>query len=292
MRNGYILKSASSPQDIDLEKINLYTRRKFSAEELYTFRVVLCDNDIDRDFEQFSTDSLGTLAQLFCGKTGIFNHSFDAKGQSARIYDAAVEAVPGRTTRSGEPYKRLVAKAYMLRTKGNEDLILEIDGGIKKEVSVGCAMGKAVCSVCGADLRQAPCGHRPGEEYGGKLCWRVLSDPQDAYEWSFVTVPAQREAGVTKGLCGPGGRKDTDDAVLGRLCREALLKRAQTALHVLTPGLSPDAAAHMAAGLSPSELLSAGEALLQAASKKVPLTPQLAPEKSQKPAQSLDAFLI
>ena len=32
-----------------LDKINALTRRKFKAEELYTFPVVLCHNDIDRD---------------------------------------------------------------------------------------------------------------------------------------------------------------------------------------------------------------------------------------------------
>ena len=31
-----------------------------------------------------------------------------------------------------------------------------------------------------------------------KRCHVVLSDVTDAYEWSFVAVPAQREAGVTK----------------------------------------------------------------------------------------------
>lgn len=32
----------------DLEQINRLTRREFSQEELYCFRVVLCDNDVDR----------------------------------------------------------------------------------------------------------------------------------------------------------------------------------------------------------------------------------------------------
>ena len=33
-----------------LDKINSLTRRKFKAEELYTFPVTLCGNEIDRDF--------------------------------------------------------------------------------------------------------------------------------------------------------------------------------------------------------------------------------------------------
>ena len=38
----------------------------------------------------------------------------------------------------------------------------------------------------------------PGKSYDGKVAFTVLSDAMDAYEWSFVAVPAQREAGVVK----------------------------------------------------------------------------------------------
>ena len=51
---------------------------------------------------------------------------------------------------------------------------------------------------CGKDGRTEPCAHIKGREYGGKLCHRILCDPTDAYEWSFVAVPAQPAAGVTK----------------------------------------------------------------------------------------------
>ena len=74
----------------------------------------------------------------------------------------------------------------------NKDIILELDSGIKKEVSVGCSMGKSVCSICGSDFKS--CSHIKGKGYGGKLCYAVLSKPKDAYEWSFVAVPAQRSA--------------------------------------------------------------------------------------------------
>lgn len=57
MKEGYLLKRKTehgvvSPQE--LEKINQYTRREFQAQELYTFSVVLCDNQVDRDFECFT----------------------------------------------------------------------------------------------------------------------------------------------------------------------------------------------------------------------------------------------
>ena len=101
-------------------------------------------------------------------------------------------------TEAGEGKCYLKGWAYMLRTEGNKDLIAEIQGGIKKEVSVGCSVEKAVCSVCGAE--GGKCGHEKGKTYEGKTCWMELQGAKDAYEWSFVAVPAQRKAGVMKGM--------------------------------------------------------------------------------------------
>ena len=133
------------------------------------------------------------------GKTGIFDHNPRGENQTARIFETAVETDQGRLTAAGEPYAALRAWAYMVRCDKNADLILEIDAGIKKEVSVGCAVERAECSICGADVRERPCSHEAGQEYGGALCWHELRNPTDAYEWSFVAVPAQKRAGVTKG---------------------------------------------------------------------------------------------
>lgn len=180
----------------DLEQINQLTRREFSQEELYCFRVVLCDNDVDRQMERFDEETLEQLARMFVGKTGICDHQPKTANQLARIYQAQVEYFPGKTNLLGEPYCAVVAKAYMVRTESNRDLILEIEAGIKKEVSVGCAMGRKVCSVCGEEY--GTCGHRKGEHYDGTLCCAILKEPMDAYEFSFVAVPAQREAGVLK----------------------------------------------------------------------------------------------
>lgn len=182
----------------ELEEIARYSRRRLTAEEVYTFPLVLCDNDLDRDCECFTDEALEKLAGLFCGKTGIFDHDPRGEKQTARIYRCRVETEEGRLNHRGEPYKALRAWAYMVRTAANADLILEIEGGIKKEVSVGCAVAGSYCSVCGADRRENPCGHQPGKKYGGVMCYTLLDNPTDAYEWSFVAVPAQPAAGVTK----------------------------------------------------------------------------------------------
>ncbi|MBQ1805448.1 MAG: hypothetical protein II010_06050, partial [Oscillospiraceae bacterium] len=40
--------------------------------------------------------------------------------------------------------------------------------------------------------------HERGQRYGDTLCYAELMEAADAYEWSFVAVPAQRQAGVIK----------------------------------------------------------------------------------------------
>lgn len=181
-----------------MEQINRHSRRELKPEEVYTFSVVLCDNEVDRDLEAFSKESLQTLAKLFLGKTGIFDHDARGKNQSARIFHTEVEEVAGTKTSYGAPYCRLKAQAYMVRSERLRDLILEIDAGIKKEVSIGCRVAKRRCSICGKDLAHGSCEHLPGEEYHGQLCFVLLERPEDAYEWSFVAVPAQKNAGVVK----------------------------------------------------------------------------------------------
>ena len=197
---GGVASDAGSATAEELELINTYTRRTLTAGEVYVFTGALCDNDVDRDGERFTVESLFALEKLFVGKTGIFDHNPSAKNQTARIISCKVENVASRTTATGDEYFCLKARAYLPRTEGNSELIAALDSGIVKEVSVGCAVGKILCSVCGEDIGMCP--HRKGETYGGKLCCGELTEPYDAYEWSFVAVPAQKNAGVTKTAYG------------------------------------------------------------------------------------------
>ena len=158
--------------DKEMELINAYSRRKLTKDEVYVFGVVLCDNDIDRDNERFTVESLFELEKLFVGKTGIFDHSPTAKNQTARIFACSVESVDGRKTATGDDYFRLTARAYIPKTKGNDEIIQAIDSGILKEVSIGCAAGEVKCSVCGESLNH--CSHIKGETYGGRKCYGEL----------------------------------------------------------------------------------------------------------------------
>lgn len=181
---------------------------KVSADELFVFDVDLCDDRVDRDGERFDAETLREFAPMFVGKSGIFDHEWSAKGQTARLFECeAVEGEVGAGDGSAggsDGYAGdgsaavgcrtvLRGRAYMLRA-GNERLIREIEAGIKREVSVGVAVRERRCSICGGV--GGGCGHVAGREYGGVKCVRVLHGAADVYEWSFVAVPAQKGAGI------------------------------------------------------------------------------------------------
>ncbi len=187
--------SAGVPTAAQLESINAMARGKLAQEQVYVFSVRLCDDQIDRDMERFDKAALPALAKLFIGKTGIVDHCWSSENQVARIFQTEV------VRENGVSY--IKAWAYIRRGEHTNEIIADIEAGIKKEISVGCAMGRSICSVCGSDY--GTCGHHKGEYYDGQQCVAILQEPMDAYEFSFVAVPAQREAGVIKGM-GRRGR--------------------------------------------------------------------------------------
>ena len=259
----------------ELAYINQFAKTELTEEQVYVFSVRLCDNEVDRDFERFDTTALERLGELFVGKSGIFDHQWSAKGQTARIYRTEVVREESMVTAAGDGYCWLKGWAYLLRTEKNQDLIAEIEGGIKKEVSVGCSMGRSVCSICGAE--NGACRHIRGETYAGRLCFTELRDPQDAYEWSFVAVPAQRNAGVLKhfGQNGDGSAMLEKQAALGRKYL-AELRREVTRLAMLTDdGLDGKVFAKAVSRLDEPELQELKEAYEARMTKEFPSASQL-----------------
>ncbi len=287
----------NSSADVLLPILNTFTRRNHTMEEVYLFDMVLCDNEIDRDGECFSDAALESLQKLFVGVTGIFDHNPQANNQNARIFRTEVVTDESRTTKTGQPYRYLKANAYMVRTSANADLIREIDGGIKKEVSVSCAASKQICSICGTNKLERPCSHVKGRKYGGKVCYCTLDGISDAYEWSFVAIPAQRQAGVTKTM----GGVHSDAAETAALCKA--LDAATAALDRLTDDLRREvvrlcyrdgdtacakALADSAAHMDADALLALRGTLLAGTSKSADLPSQLFPK--QKPLAAPEAY--
>lgn len=270
-----------TPDAQDLAEINRLAKTPLAPEQVYTFAVRLCDNEVDRDLERFDPDALEELGQLFLGKSGVFDHQWSAQGQTARIYRTEVIREPSVTTEAGDEYRWLKGWAYLLRTEKNAELIAEIEGGIKKEVSVGCSMAKSVCSICGA---ADGCVHEKGQRYGGKLCFRELREPLDAYEWSFVAVPAQRSAGVLKRFCQEG--EDTallrKQAALGVKYLTELRREVVRLAMLSDDALDGEAFAAAAAKLDEPELLALRKSYAKQAARRFPTVPQLGVAPAQK----------
>lgn len=259
----------------DLELIGQLARKPLGAEEVYTFSVRLCDNEIDRDFERFTVPTLEQLAPMFVGKAGIFDHQWSARGQAARIYRTEIVREPERVTRAGDGYVWLKGYAYMVRTESSRDLIAEIEGGIKKEVSVGCAVEHAICSVCGCDRTAVDCGHEKGREYAGQLCWADLEGASDAYEFSFVAVPAQPAAGVVKGARRGSAARLEEEAALGRKYLENLRGEVVRLALLADRELDGRAVKSLADKLSHQELEELRKSYARRAGEQFPLKTQL-----------------
>lgn len=206
--------SASAVTEDDLRKINKLTLVPLTADDVFVFKAVLGDNEIDdRNFEPFNLNALKDLKKLYIGKTVIKDHMRRADNQVARIYDTELIS-EAKTTGAGEAYAQLAAKCYMVKTSRNADLIKEIQGGIKKEVSTGMSPKRAICNICGTDNTKTYCSHWPGHEYdhadGKKVCMMTLDGAKDAYELSLVAVPAQPRAGVSKHYGGEPMKPDAE----------------------------------------------------------------------------------
>ena len=277
----------------DLARINGLAKAELGAEQVYIFAVRLCDNEVDRDFERFDSEALERLGELMVGKSGIFDHQWSTAGQTARIYKTEVVTEPGTLTEAGDAYRWLKGWAYLLRSEKNGDLIAEIEGGIKKEVSVGCSVGRSVCSVCGAE--NGCCDHARGQRYDGRLCFMELRDVADAYEWSFVAVPAQRRAGILKRF---GQERDEErsirkEAELGRKYLQELRREVARLAMLADDALDGRVFAKAAQRLEEPELLELRRAYERRAAKRYPCPAQLRRrDAGAAKTEDAEAFLV
>lgn len=319
MKTEQVIKNAPL-ENSELDLINSYARKPLSEDDVYVFSVVLCDNEIDRDHERFTVEALEKLSELFVGKTGIFDHNPTAANQSARIISCNVETVAGKKNSFGDDYFRLLARAYMPISDSNKKLRESIDSGILREVSVGCSVEKTLCSICGEDINSHKCPHVKGESYNGKLCYGELTNPTDAYEFSFVAVPAQKGAGVIKAF---GKEKPMIDILKSIEKHEAVTLSKEDSLHldeyidglrkqaadgalyrgslvrdilrysaVSEPDISRKTVESITKSLSVEELREVRDAYKAKASKKLPPVVQLVPQKSEAKSNENTEFKI
>lgn len=177
------------PTKSDMEKIRRYCQIN-NADDVFVFEIKLATNEVDKDYEYFSAECLWQMQWFFLGMAGILGYDWNSMALPV-IFETRVEESDTIRTKCGNRYMVLIAKAFLLRTKANEQFIVDIEKGQLSEVSIGLSVKRKVCNICG----KPQCEHKLGEEYHGKMCCKALCEPQEVYEWAFVEPTNSKSEG-------------------------------------------------------------------------------------------------
>lgn len=226
-----INKSDKNINETDMQLINELTLEPLSPDDVYTFEIELCDNDVDRVGDKMSNEFLNEVASSVKGLTGLKDHDWSSDNQMSRIYDASVEVDDTHKTKTGEDRRYVKAKVFTL--KKFQEYIDKIASGLLKECSISFESEGDTCNICGAymekvdDVGVCKNGHVAGEVYDGTLCYNSINHLKDVLEFSLVAVPCQHRAGIkNKNLGGFKMRKL--DFLLSQFMNSKAYEKADT----------------------------------------------------------------
>ncbi len=87
--------SPSQPTDAQVAKINQFTRRPFTADEIYVGQLRLSNNCIDRDNERFSEEILQRFVATTLRRTMLFDHNRKSQESAVgKFFDVELERMP------------------------------------------------------------------------------------------------------------------------------------------------------------------------------------------------------
>lgn len=198
----------------DMAVINRIAPQLLQPGDVYIRSMFLCSSQpCEADGCCFTRAALEQIAARVVGKSVLTGHDRTSL-PLARFYRAAV--VQKRVEETQEPVDFVRAWFYWLReTSGAKDLLLNIDGGIYREVSLAWRYHQWRCSLCGEP--NGRCAHRVGEVYPAGLCFRLIDQVAEVLEGSLVYKsadqgtflsgargdPHPQEAGSVLLLCEP-----------------------------------------------------------------------------------------
>ena len=184
-------KEAISIEDMD--KINKFAVTALESKDVVMYTALLIDDKITRNNTQYPKDFQKMLLSLPVGKGNFIgapilfgdtqDHQHAANAQVGRIFDAWQVV-------DEENHTGVMAKIYVIKNEENADLIVKINSGVLKEMSIAAKVGMPICSQCGQDVRECP--HNPGENGS----YVVMSGTGFIAEVSFVAVPGSNSAKV------------------------------------------------------------------------------------------------
>jgi len=177
----------TDPQAEDLALIRRFAQRDVKADEVWTGRQSLANDQYDRAHERFPVEYLERFAETLPGKAVMGGHDYDTL-PLGRYYAASVQ--------KGDHGYYLQADYYL---RADSPLVPSIELGILKDVSVGYNAGRRVCDLC--EKSWSPygakdgCEHWPGADFDGKTCTLTYCPTEahkaEAMEGSFVWAGCQ-----------------------------------------------------------------------------------------------------
>jgi hypothetical protein len=142
--------SPSRPTEAQLAEINKFTRRQFTADEMYIGQLRLAHNAIDRDNERFSEEILADFSKTAIRKTMLFDHEkyrskdnavgkfFDVEIEEMSIEEASRILNEELKLPDGKDKVMIIAPWYYIPVKGvSEEVLVKIDAGIYDFASIG-----------------------------------------------------------------------------------------------------------------------------------------------------------
>jgi hypothetical protein len=185
-------QAIESSDDRDVA-VNRYALRALAPEEYAAFTLDLCNNQIDRHFSRFPEEELDRINELVPGRPLMERHDLRGTLPRGRFFRSALHRVGDVVSVRPE--------VYVLRTADNQDFILNIEGGVYRETSIGFSFRMPECSVCGKDLRT--CDHVPGRTYGDATCHFIMRGVLEVAEGSVVSSGSQGTGFVREGRDAP-----------------------------------------------------------------------------------------
>jgi hypothetical protein len=197
-RSGSLLSEQRfAPEDMDADAalrdaVNAYALRPLDTEEYAVFTLDLCNNQVDKHHSRFPEEELERISDLVPGRPLLERHDLRGSLPRGTFFRSQLH-------RQGDVVS-VRPEVYVLRTQDNRDFILNIEGGVYRETSIGFAFETPECSVCGADIRS--CAHTPGRTYEGHRCHFIMRNVLEVLEGSVVSsgsqgtgfVPAEQRA--------------------------------------------------------------------------------------------------
>ncbi|HPO12065.1 MAG TPA: hypothetical protein PLI09_01365 [Candidatus Hydrogenedentes bacterium] len=163
------------------EAVNRFALRPLRREEFAVFTLDLCHNQVDKHFSRFPEEELEKINEMVLGRPLMERHDLRGSLPRGTFFRSQLHREGNRVSVRPE--------VYVLRTADNADFILNIEGGVYRETSIGFSFRLPECSICGKDIRS--CDHVPGHAYDDQTCHFIMRDVLEVIEGSIVSSGSQ-----------------------------------------------------------------------------------------------------